>query len=196
MARHPFFPWVTVVGFPVSPSWEGWPLLRQAANPSPSSPTVRYISTEVEGTFFPRLRSRQQTQNPVPQEWPGGPRYLGRLLCLLVPACLALRLSWSRQRSTASPCTSDPPGDELLPRDEYIHRMTSDCLGHLNPSGHHRSPGECTSPFHSLTPRCSPEWLLGAKTKDAQGFIYYASRPPTAALTVILEETKDREGWG
>lgn len=147
------------VGFPAcrSSNGKGWPLLRQAANPSPNCPTVRYVFIEGEGTFFPRLRSRQQTQNPLPWEQPGGSGPGGRRLCLLCQRVWPMCLSPSGKRSTHRPRTADTLDNELWPGAEYIHRMTSSCLLPLNTFGPHGKTGNLNSPFHSLSPFPFPE---------------------------------------
>lgn len=78
-----FFWWMMLVSQLVQLKWKRKAPSQTRCKPLPEPPTVRYIFIEGEGTFFPRLRSRQQTQNPLPREQLGGSGRGGRLLCLL-----------------------------------------------------------------------------------------------------------------
>lgn len=147
------------VGFPASPTQMGkdGPILRQAANPSPNSPTVRYVFIEGEGTFSPGLGpgSRRKILSPGNnQEAPDVaaacsaccPRAFGPCDC----ACPG-------RRSTRSPRPSDTRGNELWPGAGCSYGMTSGCLISLNTSGHHQTTGHPMSPSHSRAPSHFPK---------------------------------------
>lgn len=73
-----FFWWMMLVYHLVQLKWK-------MMIPSPNAPAVRYVFIEGKGAPFPRLRSRKQTQNPLPWEEPGGSGRRDRLLCLQYP---------------------------------------------------------------------------------------------------------------